>query len=147
MPNALNATLCMKQWLMYLMCAGPPSSNEPCWVEQGWGGRHLKGCCLWRMLIIMFGIIVCNVDHREWSPLVTLRWESVTHITHTHLVFTRVEMWPREECALVFSLSLLVFICTWSFSLMSCEGLLFFLEYLGASWKSRVRVYTLEVWD
>jgi hypothetical protein len=28
MPNALNVTLCMKEWLMYLMCSRPPSSSE-----------------------------------------------------------------------------------------------------------------------
>jgi hypothetical protein len=53
---------------MYLMCVGPPSSDEL--VDQvnelsNDEGEASEGCYLWRMLIINFGTIVCNVDHEE----------------------------------------------------------------------------------
>jgi len=47
------------------------------WVEKTMRERHLRGFYLWRMLVIIFGTTVCNVDHQEWSPLVTPRWQEV----------------------------------------------------------------------
>jgi hypothetical protein len=58
----------MTKWIIYLMCVGPPSSDE--YVDQvnelsNDEEREFRGYCLWIMLIIIFGTTIFNVDHEE----------------------------------------------------------------------------------